>query len=182
VFCPSCGGLAFPRTGVSGNVFTRVNTIKKNKTVFENDLNEHNIIMPKWSHFKNDNDYNEANHEWLNSKPGEFEQHHLGNETEIRGKGYIKCENYRCGFHGPADDVDIELLNAMSNTKANWRGPYDVRKDSDKRQGRLTIDLYSCPKCDQMEVYSYIDHNLEFAETATTMLTCKNCDHGWRDG
>ena len=180
MFCPSCGSLAYPRTGVSGTVYTRVHAIKKDKAVFENELNEHSIIMPKWGHFKNDNDYYKANREWLNSIPGEFEHFDLGNETEISEKSYIKCENGKCRFHGPADGVDKDLLNAMSITKAKGR-VIEVIKDSDEIHGALTTGSYRCPRCDKMEVFSDVDMNAEFSETPTTMLTCKNCDHGWRE-
>jgi DNA-directed RNA polymerase subunit M/transcription elongation factor TFIIS len=103
-------------------------------------------------------------------------------------KGDIACTNYKCGYNGPANVVikgvdgrDVDLSQAKSSTAAKGR-KYDVRKDSDKRQGRWTNGHYSCPRCGMMEVFSDVDSNSEYSETATTMLTCKNCKHGWREG
>ncbi len=104
-------------------------------------------------------------------------------------KGDIACTNYKCGYNGPAnvviigaDGKNVDLSQAKSSTAARGRD-YGVRRESDNKiQGRLTTDHYSCPKCDKMAVFAYVEPLLEFGETATTMLTCKNCDHGWREG
>jgi DNA-directed RNA polymerase subunit M len=174
MFCPSCSGLAFPRKGVAGNVYTRVYARKKDKAVFENERIKHDKSMPK------EEDSDEAHIRWAEQEPREFEKYLMGSDSEINNEDYIMCQNGRCGFHGPADDVDKNLLNARSNTAAKGR-KYEVVKDSDKMQGVLTKDSYMCPKCDKMEVFAYLEQTRSSDEPETRMLTCKNCDHGWRE-
>ena len=101
-------------------------------------------------------------------------------------KGEIDCKNYKCQYSGSANIVirgadgrDIDLSQAKSIIAAKGR-VFQVGKDSDDIYGVLTIGDYSCPKCNEMEVYSEIDISSEFSETATTMRTCKNCRYGWR--
>ena len=189
MFCPSCSGLAYPRKGVEGNVYSRVHAHKKDKAVYENELLEHNELMPALDMFDGINkwqEYDDANILWVNKKPGEFKKYLMGGDSEIPKKDYIMCENGRCGFHGPADGVDKNLLNAMSSTKAEGR-VFQVIKDSDKRHGVLTTDSYMCPNridgtpCDCVEVYSELVQTRSSDEPETRMLTCKKCGHGWRE-
>ncbi|MBJ47192.1 MAG: hypothetical protein CMB59_04785 [Euryarchaeota archaeon] len=48
-------------------------------------------------------------------------------------------------------------------------------------KGVLTVGDYMCPKCDGVEVYSYLEQTRSSDEPETRMLTCKNCGHGWRE-
>ena len=91
------------------------------------------------------------------------------------------------GDNGPAnviikgvDGKDVDLSKAKSSTQAKSR-VYEVIKDSDKLQGVLTTGTYMCPKCDCMEVFSYLEQTRSSDEPETRMLTCKNCGHGWRE-
>tara|TARA_B110000881_G_scaffold151416_1_gene134393 strand:- start:27 stop:599 length:573 start_codon:yes stop_codon:yes gene_type:complete len=189
MFCPSCSGLAYPRKGVAGNIYKRLHAVKKDKAVFEKELVAHEKLIPMPENFDGINKWQEfdnANVLWASEKPGEFNKSPRGDEVEMKGKDYIMCENGRCGFHGPADGVDKDLLNAMSSTKAEGR-KYDVIKDSDKRHGVLTTDSYMCPNridgtpCDCIEVYSELVQTRSSDEPETRMLTCKECGHGWRE-
>ena len=101
--------------------------------------------------------------------------------------GDIACTNYKCGYTGPAklvikgkDGKNVDLSKAKSKTKAIDR-EYEVIKDSDKARGVLTSGSYLCPKCDCDEVYSYLQQTRASDEPETRMLTCKACDHGWRE-
>ena len=101
--------------------------------------------------------------------------------------GDISCTNYKCGYVGPAnlvikgaDGKDVDLSKAKSSTEAKSR-KYEVIKDSDKLQGVLTTGTYMCPKCDAMEVFSYLEQTRSSDEPETRMLTCKECGHGWRE-
>ncbi len=101
--------------------------------------------------------------------------------------GDISCTNYKCGYVGPAnlvikgtDGKDVDLSKAKSSTEAKSR-KYEVIKDSDKLQGVLTTGTYMCPKCDAMEVFSYLEQTRSSDEPETRMLTCKDCSHGWRE-
>ncbi|MBL6885691.1 MAG: hypothetical protein ISR21_08420 [Candidatus Poseidoniaceae archaeon] len=38
-----------------------------------------------------------------------------------------------------------------------------------------------CPKCDDIEVFSYLEQTRSSDEPETRMLTCKSCGHGWRE-
>jgi len=100
-------------------------------------------------------------------------------------KGDIACTNSQCNYNGPANVVikgadgrDVDLSQAKSSTAAKSR-TFQVGRDSDKRHGALTTGTYTCPICDNMEVFSYVDLVAEFSETPTTRLTCKKCHHGW---
>ena len=100
--------------------------------------------------------------------------------------GDIKCTNYKCGYTGPANlktkinGNEVDLSKATSSTKSEKR-VYDVIKDSDKMQGVLTKNTYMCPKCDDIEVFAYLQQTRSSDEPETRMLTCKNCSHGWRE-
>ena len=79
------------------------------------------------------------------------------------GMGAISCTNYKCGYQGPAnlkvkgaDGKEVDLSKASSSTKAETR-VYEVTKDSDEMKGTLTVGDYMCPKCDSVEVYSYLE-------------------------
>lgn len=74
----------------------------------------------------------------------------------------------------------MDLSQAKSSTKVESR-VYEVIKDSDKMQGVLTKDTYMCPKCDCVEVFSYLEQTRSSDEPETRMLTCKDCSHGWRE-
>ena len=180
MFCPSCGGLAYPRKGVLNNSYARLYAVKKDKAVWEEEKLNHYDQEPSQQDFQDQNEFYHANAEWANKIPGEFEQQPLGDDVEKKGKDYIECKNGNCGFHGPADGVDKDLLNVKSSTKAKGR-VYDVVKDSDKRHGVLTTESYMCPKCDLMEVFAYLEQTRSSDEPETRMLTCKNCGHGWRE-
>ena len=75
---------------------------------------------------------------------------------------------------------EVDLSKATSSTKVESRD-YEVIKDSDKMQGILTKDTYMCPKCDCVEVFSYLEQTRSSDEPETRMLTCKDCGHGWRE-
>tara|TARA_B100000459_G_scaffold145402_1_gene109729 strand:- start:1414 stop:1767 length:354 start_codon:yes stop_codon:yes gene_type:complete len=101
--------------------------------------------------------------------------------------GDIKCTNYKCGYEGPAnivikglDGKEVDLSKATSSTETETR-VYEVIKDSDKIHGVLTTGTYMCPKCDSIEVYSYLEQTRSSDEPETRMLTCKECSHGWRE-
>ncbi|MDP6870043.1 MAG: hypothetical protein QGI21_04655 [Candidatus Poseidoniaceae archaeon] len=101
--------------------------------------------------------------------------------------GEINCTNYKCGYRGAAnvtvkgaDGKDVDLSKTTSSTKAETR-TYEVIKDSDEMKGVLTKDAYICPKCDCMEVYSYLEQTRSSDEPETRMLTCKDCGNGWRE-
>ena len=100
-------------------------------------------------------------------------------------KGEIACKNYKCKYKGPAnivvkgsDGMDVDLSHVKTSIAAKGR-VFGIVKDSDNKYGALTIGDYSCPQCHKMEVFAYMDHTQEFSETQTTVLTCKNCEHGW---
>ncbi|MDA8546501.1 hypothetical protein N9M86_01440 [Euryarchaeota archaeon] len=78
------------------------------------------------------------------------------------------------------DGKDVDLSKARSETKSRER-VYEVIKDSDKRHGVLTTGTYMCPKCDDIEVFSYLEQTRSSDEPETRMLTCKSCGHGWRE-
>ena len=76
--------------------------------------------------------------------------------------GDINCTNYKCGYQGPAnvkvkgtDGKEVDLSKISSSTKAETR-VYEVIKDSDEMKGVLTVGDYMCPKCDGVEVFSYL--------------------------
>jgi DNA-directed RNA polymerase subunit M len=101
--------------------------------------------------------------------------------------GVITCTNYKCGYVGSANATmkdkhgkTIDLSKTVSTTKAETRD-YEVIKDSDQLQGVLTVGDYMCPKCDKVEVFSYLEQTRASDEPETRMLTCKNCGHGWRE-
>ena len=101
--------------------------------------------------------------------------------------GDINCTNYKCGYTGPAnltvkgaDGKDVDLSKTTSSTKAKTR-VYEVIKDSDELKGVLTTSAYICPKCDCIEVYSYLEQTRSSDEPETRMLTCKDCGNGWRE-
>ena len=101
--------------------------------------------------------------------------------------GTIVCPNYKCGYVGPANlfikdefGNDIDISKIRTQTKPEIRD-YTPIKDTDRIQGVLTKGAYICPKCDSMEIFSEVNSNLEFGETAAKMLTCKECGHGWRE-
>ena len=74
----------------------------------------------------------------------------------------------------------VDLSKAKSKTQAVDR-EYEVIKDSDKARGVLTSGSYLCPKCDCDQAYSYLEQTRSSDEPETRMLTCKECDHGWRE-
>ena len=101
--------------------------------------------------------------------------------------GDISCTNYKCGYSGPAnvkvkgsDGKMVDLSKSISSTKAETR-KYEVIKDSDELKGVLTTEAYLCPKCECMAVYSYLEQTRASDEPETRMLTCKDCNHGWRE-
>jgi len=101
--------------------------------------------------------------------------------------GVITCTNYKCGYVGSANAMmkdkhgkTIDLSKTVSTTKAETRD-YEVIKDSDKIHGVLTVGDYMCPKCDKVEVFSYLEQTRASDEPETRMLTCKDCGHGWRE-
>ena len=101
--------------------------------------------------------------------------------------GDINCTNYKCGYKGPAnvkvkgaDGKEVDLSKASSSTKAETR-VYEVIKDSDEMRGVLTSGDYMCPKCDCVEVFSYLEQTRSSDEPETRMLTCKECGNGWRE-
>jgi len=100
--------------------------------------------------------------------------------------GDITCTNYKCGYSGPANlktkigGKEVDLSKAKSSTNVESRA-YEVIKDSDKMQGVLTKNTYMCPKCDCVEVFSYLEQTRSSDEPETRMLTCKECNHGWRE-
>ena len=101
--------------------------------------------------------------------------------------GDINCTNYKCGYAGPAnlkvkgaDGKEVDLSKATSSTKAETR-VYEVIKDSDEMKGVLTVGDYMCPKCDCVEVFSYLEQTRSSDEPETRMLTCKECGNGWRE-
>ena len=101
--------------------------------------------------------------------------------------GDINCTNYKCGYQGPAnvkvkgtDGKELDLSKISSSTKAETR-VYEVIKDSDEMKGVLTVGDYMCPKCDGVEVFSYLEQTRSSDEPETRMLTCKDCGNGWRE-
>lgn len=101
--------------------------------------------------------------------------------------GNISCTNYKCGYQGSAnvkitgsDGKQVDLSQATSSTKAETR-KYDVISDADQIKGVLTTGSYICPKCDDVEVFSYLEQTRSSDEPETRMLTCKGCGHGWRE-
>ena len=72
------------------------------------------------------------------------------------------------------DGKEVDLSKASSSTKAETR-TYEVIKDSDEMKGVLTVGDYMCPKCDCVEVYSYLEQTRASDEPETRMLTCKDC-------
>lgn len=101
-------------------------------------------------------------------------------------KGDISCTNYKCGYKGPANlkmeigGKEVDLSKATSSTKVMTQ-TYEVIRDSEKVQGVLTTATYMCPKCDGVEVFAYLEQTRSSDEPETRMLTCKNCQHGWRE-
>ena len=55
-----------------------------------------------------------------------------------------------------ADGKEVDLSQVTSSSKAETR-VYEVIKDSDEMRGVLTTGDYMCPKCDCVEVYSYLE-------------------------
>ena len=103
-------------------------------------------------------------------------------------KGWIKCPDYKCGYHGPLDNKmkdpvtgeEIDLGNVQSSSKAETR-KFEVIDDSEQSHGVLTVGSYICPKCDSQEVYSELRQTRASDEPETRLLTCKTCKHGWRE-
>ena len=101
--------------------------------------------------------------------------------------GDINCDNYKCGYQGPANITvrgfrgnEIDLSRVISTTNAETRH-YEVIPDSHQRRGVLTTGDYMCQKCNSVEAYSYLEPRLEMAEIQVTMLTCNGCGYGWRE-
>ena len=99
--------------------------------------------------------------------------------------GEIDCTNYKCGYNGPVGKMkiqgkEIDLGDVQSSSKAETR-EYEVIKDSDQMKGVLTTGDYMCPKCNGVEVFSYLEQTRSSDEPGTRMLTCKNCGKGWRE-
>lgn len=99
--------------------------------------------------------------------------------------GEIDCTNYKCGYNGPVGKMkiqgkEIDLGDVQSSSKAETR-EYEVIKDSDQMKGVLTTGDYMCPKCNGVEVFSYLEQTRSSDEPETRMLTCKNCGKGWRE-
>ena len=100
--------------------------------------------------------------------------------------GDITCTNYKCGYTGPAklktkiDGKEVDLSKATSSTVAASR-EYEVINDADNMQGVKTTGTYMCPKCDAVEVFSYLEQTRSSDEPETRMLTCAECGHGWRE-
>ena len=102
--------------------------------------------------------------------------------------GDIKCPNYKCGYEGPLENKmqnpltgeEIDLSRISSSSKAVKR-KIEVISDSDKHMGVLTTDSYICPKCDCQAVFSELHQTRASDEPETRFLTCKDCQHGWRE-
>ncbi len=99
--------------------------------------------------------------------------------------GIIDCPDYKCGYKGPVGKMkvqgkEIDLSTVQSSSKAKTR-EYEVIKDSDEMKGVLTKGDYMCPKCDAIEVFSYLEQTRSSDEPETRMLTCKECGNGWRE-
>ena len=99
--------------------------------------------------------------------------------------GIIDCTNYKCGYKGPVGKMkvqgkEIDLSDVQSSSKAETR-QYEVIKDSDELKGVLTKGDYMWPKCDCVEVFSYLEQTRSSDEPETRMLTCKDCGNGWRE-
>lgn len=101
--------------------------------------------------------------------------------------GDINCNNWKCGYQGPAnltiktrDNGEIDLSKVRTTTKAENR-IFEVQHDSEEIRGLRTIGEYMCPKCESDEVYSYLEPLLDMAEIQVAMLTCGECGFGWRE-
>ena len=79
-----------------------------------------------------------------------------------------------------ADGKEVDLSKVTSSSKAETR-VYEVIKDSDEMRGVLTKGDYMCPKCECVEVFSYLEQTGSSDEPETGMLTCKECGNGWRE-
>jgi DNA-directed RNA polymerase subunit M/transcription elongation factor TFIIS len=103
--------------------------------------------------------------------------------------GNIKCPNYRCDYSGSAenkvtleDGSNIDLAKVASKTvAASLKHLTEVIDDSQEHKGMLTSKTYVCPKCDSDSVYAELRQTRASDEPETRILTCADCDHGWRE-
>ena len=211
MFCPSCGEMAFIRDGEEGRTFKKILSYKNKgyewwmedkpgtdscdtkynedgsrvgtEEEVEDEQPKTNLLRPmkKKTHLELDTE------EWqqLGADIDEFIKPEACMENEVAGVKYAQCKNPYCEYHGPAEkvkignrEIDFKDINSVEQTKSR---SYEVIKDSDKLQGVLTTGTYMCPKCDAMEVFSYLEQTRSSDEPETRMLTCKDCGHGWRE-
>ena len=100
--------------------------------------------------------------------------------------GHINCTNYKCGYQGPADNqivVDGKKVNTAEISNQTKAVLEEKEVIEDLIAGVLTVGDYMCPKCDSVEVYSYLEQTRSSDEPETRMLTCANkeCKNGWRE-
>ena len=192
MFCPSCGELAHIREGDGETYYERIESrVNPSREVYDNkkpkieDYNLQDATTLEKKRIKDD--YENRKKEWyaLDEDIPRFKQIRHGRELMEKGVKYAQCKNPYCEFHGPAEKVmlngrEIDLDEFSSKSEIENRD-YTPIKESESIPGVLTWGDYICPKCDCTEVYADVNSNLEFAETAAKMLTCKKCSHGWRE-
>jgi len=57
----------------------------------------------------------------------------------------------------------------------------EVIDDAEQHRGVLTHGMYVCPKCEEMDVFAELKQTRASDEPETRILTCKGCNHGWRE-
>mgnify|MGYP001024448700 FL=1 len=103
--------------------------------------------------------------------------------------GSIRCPNGRCSYVGAAKKTvrlnsgeEIDTSDARSKSAASsLKHLTEVIDDSEQHRGVLTTGMYVCPKCEENDVYAELKQTRASDEPETRILSCKSCNHGWRE-
>ena len=103
--------------------------------------------------------------------------------------GNIKCPNGRCNYEGPTkgkvklhSGEEVNTLDTVTSSKVkDLKHLKEVIIDSEQHRGVLTHGMYVCPKCEEMDVFAELKQTRASDEPETRILTCKECNHGWRE-
>jgi DNA-directed RNA polymerase subunit M/transcription elongation factor TFIIS len=77
---------------------------------------------------------------------------------------------------------EVDTSDTVTSSKvSDLKHLKEVIVDSEQHRGVLTKGMYVCPKCEEMEVFAELKQTRASDEPETRILTCKECNHGWRE-
>ncbi len=78
--------------------------------------------------------------------------------------------------------VEIDTSDTKTSSEvADLKHLKEVIDDSEQHRGVLTNGMYVCPKCEATEVFAELKQTRASDEPETRILTCADCNHGWRE-